>query len=225
MRPTRREMLAAAVSTAAIAGCTGESDGTDTPGEADDTDGEADDADEASTATTDASTGTPGQGTEPGGDSPALVRVRSHEDLGEILVGPEGMTLYNFDSDTQGEGASTCYDGCAGAWPPLTVDDESAVTAGPDVSAELTTFEREDGSLQVAADGWPLYYFASDEDPGDANGQGANDVWWVLRPDGSVVRSTDEGTESATATEAESGAGTETGTDSDGYEYPDIGRR
>jgi len=60
---------------------------------------------------------------------------------------------------------------------------------GDGVSAELTTFEREDGSTQVAADGWPLYYFAPDEAPGDAKGQGVNDVWWVLAPDGTPVTS------------------------------------
>ncbi|MFC6731773.1 hypothetical protein [Haladaptatus sp. GCM10025893] len=47
-----------------------------------------------------------------------------------------------------------------------------------------------EGSTQVAAAGWPLYYFAPDENPGDANGQGVNDVWWVLRPDGTPVRQT-----------------------------------
>ena len=116
----------------------------------------------------------------------ATVQVRSHPDLGDILVDAEGMTLYMFDQDTQGEGASTCSGGCADAWPPLTVDETP--TAGGDVTAELTTFERADGSMHVAANGWPLYYFARDESAGDANGQGANDVWWVLRPDGSPVR-------------------------------------
>lgn len=37
--------------------------------------------------------------------------------------------------------------------------------------------ERDDGSMQVIGAGWPLYHFASDEEPGDVNGQGVNDVW------------------------------------------------
>lgn len=119
---------------------------------------------------------------EPG----ATVRVRSHPDLGEILVGPDGRTLYMFDRDTRGAGASTCSGDCAGAWPPLTVDGEP--TAGDGVTAELSTFERGDGSTQVAANGWPLYYFDDDEAPGDANGQGAGDVWWVLGPGGGPKR-------------------------------------
>lgn len=119
----------------------------------------------------------------------AAVQVRTHDDLGDILVGPDGMTLYMFDQDTQGDGASTCSGGCADAWPPLTVEDEA--TRGEGVTAGLETFERDDGSMQVAANGWPLYFFANDETPGDANGQGANGVWWVLNPAGMPVKPTE----------------------------------
>lgn len=116
----------------------------------------------------------------------ATVKVHDNDDFGEILVGPNGMTLYRFNQDTKGSGQSTCTDGCADAWPPLTVD--GSPSAGGDVTADLTTFEREDGSRQVAANGWPLYYFQADEAVGEAKGQGVNDVWWVLGPDGSPVK-------------------------------------
>ncbi len=251
-------MLAATASSVAVAGCTGDGDETETPGDgagapdgdagSDGGDGTDDAAAEPSAETT---TGPTADGTQTEGDetqtggAEALVQVTSH-DLGAILVGPDGMTLYNFDSDTQGAGESTCYDGCAEAWPPLTVEDESAVTAGSEVTAELTTFERDDGSLQVAANGWPLYYFASDEEPGDANGQGANDVWWVLRPDGTPVRPDATATVGGTATDADDETGGETdeattdgaetdtdeettdggtATDDDGYDYPALERR
>lgn len=131
------------------------------------------------------------------------VRVRSHPGLGDVLVGSEGMTLYMFDQDTQGEGASTCSGGCTDNWPPLTVDDDPV--AGSGVGADLSTFEREDGSTQVAANGWPLYYFTPDEAPGDVNGQGVNDAWWVLRSDGNPVRSsgsTESGTSAPTETDS-----------------------
>jgi len=116
----------------------------------------------------------------------ATVRVHEHPDLGEILVGPDGRTLYMFDRDTRGSGSSTCSGDCAGAWPPLTVDGDPI--AGDGVTATLTTFEREGGGTQVAANGWPLYYFADDGTAGDANGQGAGDVWWVLGPGGAPKR-------------------------------------
>ncbi len=127
--------------------------------------------------------------TESGGGSgmdQATVSVDSHAELGNILADGEGRTLYMFDPDTQGADASTCSGDCAEAWPPLTVDGDPNVDDG--VTADISTFEREDGTRQVAANGWPLYYFVNDEAPGDANGQGANDVWWVLAPDGTPIR-------------------------------------
>jgi predicted lipoprotein with Yx(FWY)xxD motif len=107
-------------------------------------------------------------------------------DLGEVLVGPDGMTLYLYDPDAQG--ASTCYDQCAQAWPPLLADD-GAPAAGDGVDAALLgTTERTDGGVQVTYDGWPLYYWAQDDAPGDATGQGVNDVWWVLDASGEPIR-------------------------------------
>lgn len=181
---TRRHVLAASGATIGLAGCLGDDD--------DDTDNAADGSESDDTGTGDRSddTGTGDQSDDTGGDDGTdttnpTVQVSSHADLGDILVDAEDMTLYMFESDTQGEGASSCYDDCADAWPPLTVDDEPV--AGDSIEAELTTIERDDGTLQVVANGWPLYYFASDEEPGDAAGQGASDVWWVLRPDGSPM--------------------------------------
>jgi len=115
----------------------------------------------------------------------STVEVVSDDELGDILADGDGNVLYMFDNDTQGAGASSCYDGCADNWPPLTVDDEAV--AGENVTAELTTFERGDGSTQVAANGWPLYTFANDENPGDTTGQGVGDIWWVLDPAGNPV--------------------------------------
>ncbi|QKY21724.1 hypothetical protein B4589_008040 [Halolamina sp. CBA1230] len=168
--------------------------GTDTPeGTATETEtGTQTDGTETETDGTDTETTTDGT-------TGATVQVSTHPDLGELLVDSEGMTLYMFDQDAQGAGESSCTGGCAGNWPPLTVDGDPE--ASDDVTAELSTFEREDGETQVAANGWPLYTFATDEEPGDANGQGANDVWWVLGPDGSPIRS--GGT--ATPTETPSG--------------------
>jgi predicted lipoprotein with Yx(FWY)xxD motif len=123
-----------------------------------------------------------------GGDAAAgatTVAVGSTS-LGDVLVDGDGMTLYMFDSDTQG-GESTCYDGCASAWPPLLTDGDPAAGDGAD-GGMLGTVERTDGTMQVTYDGWPLYYWAQDSAAGDVNGQGVNDVWWVLGPDGTPVR-------------------------------------
>jgi predicted lipoprotein with Yx(FWY)xxD motif len=100
--------------------------------------------------------------------------------LGTWLTGPGGLTLYTFEPDSAN--TSTCVDDCAQAWPPFAVTAADSLEAGDGVNGELTTFERPDGTLQVAYDGAPLYYFASDTAPGDTNGQGLGDRWFVAEP-------------------------------------------
>lgn len=201
MALSRRTLLRTAlVGTVVTAGCAG-GGGSDSP-TATETDEPTETAMSTPTETamaTETDMGTP-TGTETGTEasSTATVGVSSHPDLGDVLVDADGLTLYMFDRDTQGAGESACYDGCASSWPPLTVDGDAA--AGDGVTASLSTFERENGDMQVAANGWPLYYFASDEEPGDVNGQGVADVWWVLRPDGTPVRPDSTPTASATET-------------------------
>jgi predicted lipoprotein with Yx(FWY)xxD motif len=53
----------------------------------------------------------------------------------------------------------------------------------------LGTVERPDGSIQATYNGWPLYYFAGDPGAGDVNGQGVNDIWWVVSPAGEAISS------------------------------------
>ncbi|GAB7009212.1 hypothetical protein [Halorubrum trueperi] len=161
----RRTFLVASSMTLGLAGCTGDNETTP-------------DEDEETTS--------PDGADDEGTEMDVTVQVRSNSEYGDILVGPDEMTLYMFDQDTQGNGVSACYDGCADNWPPHTVDDEPV--AGEGVTADLRTFERETGERQVMAGGWPLYYFAPDEEPDDATGQGVNDVWWVLTPDGTPVK-------------------------------------
>jgi len=103
-------------------------------------------------------------------------------DLGEIVVDGDGMTVYMFDSDTQGGGASTCEGQCAANWPAVGAAD--GIPAVDGVTGELGIITGADGQPQLTLDGWPLYFFAGDAAPGDVNGQGVNDVWWVLSPAG-----------------------------------------
>jgi predicted lipoprotein with Yx(FWY)xxD motif len=118
-----------------------------------------------------------------------VVEVAS-SDFGDILVGANGMTLYMFDPDEGGD--STCYDECEENWPPLVLEDgEPAGAEGVD-AALLGTTERDDGSIQVTYNNWPLYFWANDEAPGDTTGQAVGDVWWVIGPDGEPIREAPE---------------------------------
>lgn len=125
---------------------------------------------------------------EPADDPDATVGT-AETDLGVVLVDADGMTLYMFDQDPPGE--SACYDGCAATWPPL-IDDDPVAGDGVDASL-LGTTERDDGEIQVTYNDMPLYYFANDSEPGDVNGQGVNDVWWVVDPDGQRINDDDAG--------------------------------
>lgn len=128
--------------------------------------------------------------------------------LGEVLVDGEGRTLYLFTPDTPEQ--SPCDAECLANWPPL----EGDVEAGEGVDAELLgTFERDDGTVQASYADWPLYYFAGDEAPGDLNGQGVNDVWYVVDAEGDAVETPlDEATDS-------DGSDDETEDDSDDGRY------
>lgn len=108
----------------------------------------------------------------------ATVAVAEHPELGQILTDAAGMTLYLFTNDEQGSGTSVCNDDCLGNWPAFTADDPLTLPEG--VEGELTQISRDDGTMQVAYNGWPLYHFVGDTAAGDANGQGIGDVWFVV---------------------------------------------
>ena len=44
-----------------------------------------------------------------------------------------------------------------------------------------------DGSRIVTYNQMPLYYWVGDAQPGETNGQGVNEVWYVVSVDGKVV--------------------------------------
>ena len=78
--------------------------------------------------------------------------------------------------------ASTCTGACATAWPPLAVPAGSNATGGTGVAGAFATLTRDDGSLQWAYGGKPVYTWKSDTKPGDTTGEGVGGVWHVARP-------------------------------------------
>ena len=109
---------------------------------------------------------------------------------GKVLVDPGGMTLYAFAIDTPGH--SNCTGSCAVYWPPVPGSDAPHGSMAA-VTAKFGTIKRSDGSSQLTVDGYPMYTYAGDSAPGQANGQGKNlsgGLWWVVAPDGSWVKTT-----------------------------------
>jgi predicted lipoprotein with Yx(FWY)xxD motif len=181
MVETRGRFLAAVGASIAVAGC--QDGGAEDPAPTQTDQGGADDP----TATpTDGSTSAPD----------ATVSVRDHDELGDTLVNGEGMTLCMFDSDTQGAGESTC----SGAVLTRGRPSPSTATPSPETTSRRTSPLRARGRrCPGRCQRWPLYYYASDGNPGDVTGHGVRDVWWVLDPAGGPVRPTGE-TATATAT-------------------------
>jgi predicted lipoprotein with Yx(FWY)xxD motif len=108
-------------------------------------------------------------------------------DLGKILAGPNGHTLYLFEKDKGGQ--SACNGACAGVWPPFTTSGQPKASGGVD-SAKTTTTKRADGKQQVVYGGHPLYYYAADAKAGDTKGQGLEQFgaeWYVVSPAGQKV--------------------------------------
>jgi len=91
-----------------------------------------------------------------------------------MWVNHAGMTLYTFDKDAGGK--SMCNGDCATNWPPLMVKD------GEKAEGKWTQIKRDDGTMQWAYDGKPLYTFVKDKKAGDTTGDGMKDVWHVAKP-------------------------------------------
>jgi predicted lipoprotein with Yx(FWY)xxD motif len=94
--------------------------------------------------------------------------VADRSALGKVLVDDEGRTVYLFDKDEAHE--SYCTGACASVWPPVTTKAMPAVSTGVDAS-KLTLIKRDDGLMQVAYAGHPLYYYQGDTGSEDAYGQ------------------------------------------------------
>lgn len=113
------------------------------------------------------------------------VKTAAIEGLGTVLVDSEGLTLYEYTPD-HGT-TSTCYGECASFWPPLVA--KGNPTGGRGVmSSALGTTERKDGTMQVTYHGHPLYTFAEDSEPGEANGNELEGIWFVLNEAGAPVK-------------------------------------
>lgn len=115
---------------------------------------------------------------------PPFEEVEVELSEGGFLVDGEGRSLYLFTLDT--ERTSSCEGDCAEAWPPLLGDP----LAGDGVDqTRLGNAERGNGAIQVTYGGHPLYRYSGDGKAGDTEGQGFNDLWFLVGPDGEPVDS------------------------------------
>ena len=118
----------------------------------------------------------------------SAIELSNDGTLGSILVDGSGVTLYFFSTDHMGE--STCLQGCLNAWPIFYAEEPEI---GTGLSAEdFDEITHPNGSMQTTYKGWPLYYYSptsdgSIEEPGATAGEGLGDVWFVAKPDYTIM--------------------------------------
>lgn len=94
---------------------------------------------------------------------------------GKVLTDAKGMTLYTFAKDKGGK--SACNGKCAVNWPPL------MAASGEKGGAGYSVIKRNDGKMQWAYKGKPLYTWKNDKKPGDITGDGfLNGAWHIAKP-------------------------------------------
>jgi predicted lipoprotein with Yx(FWY)xxD motif len=102
--------------------------------------------------------------------------------MGNVVTDEDGWLLYRFDKDSNDPPASNCEGDCAKIWPPALTDGDPILSG---VKEDVVgTVNRPDGTRQLTIDGWPVYYYAGDEKPGDWKGQGVGGTWYAIQPDG-----------------------------------------
>jgi dienelactone hydrolase/predicted lipoprotein with Yx(FWY)xxD motif len=117
-----------------------------------------------------------GCATSPPEPQGTFLQFREHASLGPILADGDGRTLYIFTNDEKGK--SHCFDQCAVNWPPAMAAAVGSVPAS--IRGKVSLVER-DGAMQLAYEGWPLYYWKNDAAAGDATGDAVGGVWFVVR--------------------------------------------
>jgi predicted lipoprotein with Yx(FWY)xxD motif len=120
------------------------------------------------------------------------IKLQPSSSLGSYLVDKNGSTLYFFSNDFNGR--TSCINGCAALWPYFYVADLSQSDLGPGLNiADFDTIQI-NGMPQLRYKTWPLYYYAPlegstnvREAPGETMGEGLFNVWYVAKPDYSIL--------------------------------------
>jgi predicted lipoprotein with Yx(FWY)xxD motif len=103
--------------------------------------------------------------------------------MGKVIENEEGYVLYRFDGDKNEPAASECNGDCAEVWPPVRTNDGAPEIEG--IDADLVgTVTRDDGTKQLTVDGWPVYTYIGDKQPGQWKGQNVSGKWFVIEPTG-----------------------------------------
>ena len=121
------------------------------------------------------------------------VSLQTNTTLGKYLVDKQNRTLYFFSNDPNGK--DSCTGGCQAFWPIFNVDNLTADKLGDGLAvSDFGSVTSVSGKKQVTYKGWPLYYYAplvngtnTQEAPGQTLGEGINNVFFVAKPDYTIM--------------------------------------
>ena len=96
----------------------------------------------------------------------------------------EDEGIYYFAKDIPRSGESACTGECTSLWSPV----PGGVIAPSSAPAmNFSSFTGLDGAPQAEYRGWPLYTYNEDGKPGDTNGDGYKDLWYLMKPNYSIM--------------------------------------
>jgi predicted lipoprotein with Yx(FWY)xxD motif len=139
----------------------------------------------------------------PGAAPLAVLKTEQASSLGMVLTNAQGFTVYWFAKDSPT--ASTCAGACAAAWPPVL--GMPRAESGVKLAGTLGEIKRANGTMQATYNGHPLYLFAGDQAPGQANGNGVDGfgaLWYAFKIGTSTTANT--GTSSGSGNSGSSGS-------------------
>jgi predicted lipoprotein with Yx(FWY)xxD motif len=108
-----------------------------------------------------------------------ILTANSTAQLGTVVVDGQGFTLYRFDKDSAKPPTSNCSGDCAQKWPPVLATPGAPLTVEGVEQEAVGTINRADGTIQLTLNGWPVYRYSGDPQPGATTGQGIGGGEWA----------------------------------------------
>lgn len=119
---------------------------------------------------------------------PVMVKLANSATLGSYLTDKDGNALYFFSNDADGN--NNCTGSCITAWPIFNITGLTAEQLGAGLTlGDFNAISTPNGN-QLTYKGWPLYYYAPAgvrEMPGQTNGEAVGGVWFVAKPDYTIM--------------------------------------
>lgn len=131
--------------------------------------------------------------TTPTPEAKKEISLATSTTLGSYLTDKDGRSLYFFAADANGQ--ASCTGGCEAVWPTFNIDNLTADKLGAGLTlSDFGTITTASAKKQLTYKGWPLYYYSpstngtnTPEAAGKTTGDGIGGVWFIAKPDYSVM--------------------------------------